>query len=121
MYRIKKSYNLFLIQLILSADHGIISATTLDVCLVQVETKESAELKQSINPISRLIQLQQAKKEKEPVYTLIGERGVPRRREFFMKVTVGDNSAVGSGPNKKVAKRAAAEVGISTEESPALG
>ncbi len=65
-----------------------------------------------MNPISRLIQIQQAKKEKEPVYTLIVERGLPRRREFFMKVTVGANSAVGSGPNKKVAKRAAAEVGI---------
>jgi len=77
--------------------------------LIKVETKETAEPKQSINPISRLIQIQQAKKEKEPVYTLIGERGMPRRREFFMKVTVGANSAVGSGPNKKVAKRAAAE------------
>ena len=65
-----------------------------------------------MNPISRLIQIQQAKKEKEPIYTLIVERGLPRRREFFMKVTVGANSAVGSGPNKKVAKRAAAEVGI---------
>jgi len=77
--------------------------------LIKVENQENTELKQSINPISRLIQIQQAKKEKEPVYTLIGERGMPRRREFFMKVTVGPNSAVGSGTNKKVAKRAAAE------------
>ena len=29
---------------------------------------------------------------------------------MIVKVTVGANSAVGSGPNKKVAKRAAAEV-----------
>jgi len=76
---------------------------------VEVESKEAADPKQSINPISRLIQIQQAKKEKEPVYTLIGERGMPRRREFFIKVEVGPYNAVGSGPNKKVAKRAAAE------------
>ena len=44
------------------------------------------------------------------MYTMIDERGLPRRREFFIKVTVGTQSAVGSGPNKKVAKRAAAEV-----------
>jgi double-stranded RNA-binding protein Staufen len=79
--------------------------------VVQAEVTESSEAaKQSINPISRLIQIQQAKKEKEPVYTMIDERGLPRRREFFIKVTVGTQSAVGSGPNKKVAKRAAAEV-----------
>lgn len=39
-----------------------------------------------INPISRLIQIQQAKKEKEPVYTLVAERGMPRRREFVIQV-----------------------------------
>ncbi|XP_023326146.1 double-stranded RNA-binding protein Staufen homolog 2 isoform X2 [Eurytemora carolleeae] len=77
--------------------------------LIKEENDETADSKQTVNPISRLIQIQQAKKEKEPVYTLIVERGLPRRREFFMKVTVGANSAVGSGPNKKVAKRAAAE------------
>ena len=42
---------------------------------------------QTINPISRLIQIQQAKKEKEPVYTLIDERGMPRRREFVIQVS----------------------------------
>ena len=41
---------------------------------------------QSINPISRLIQIQQAKKEKDPVYTMVAEKGVPRRREFIMQV-----------------------------------
>jgi double-stranded RNA-binding protein Staufen len=51
-----------------------------------VEVKEVPETTQSINPISRLIQIQQAKKEKEPVYSLIGERGMPRRREFFIEV-----------------------------------
>ena len=44
---------------------------------------------QSINPISRLIQIQQAKKEKDPVYALVAEKGVPRRREFIMQVGTG--------------------------------
>ena len=34
-----------------------------------------------------VIQIQQAKKEKEPVYSLIAERGMPRRREFVMQVS----------------------------------
>ena len=41
-----------------------------------------------INPISRLIQIQQAQKKKEPVYSLVAERGLPRRREFVMQVLV---------------------------------
>ena len=39
-----------------------------------------------INPISRLIQIQQAKKEKEPVYMLLAEKGMPRRKEFVIQV-----------------------------------
>ena len=39
-----------------------------------------------MNPISRLAQIQQAKKEKEPEYVLLTERGLPRRREFVMQV-----------------------------------
>jgi len=80
--------------------------------LIKVEVKggeQGGEGGQSINPISRLIQIQQARKEKEPVYTLVAERGMPRRREFVMQVIVCQQSATGSGPNKKLAKRAAAE------------
>lgn len=62
-----------------------------------------------INPISRLIQIQQAQKKKEPVYTLLAERGMPRRREFVMQVMVDDQTCTGVGPNKKLAKRHAAE------------
>ncbi|KAK3777175.1 hypothetical protein RRG08_010829, partial [Elysia crispata] len=62
-----------------------------------------------INPISRLIQIMQAQKKKEPVYTLMSERGLPRRREFVMQVEVEEKSCTGTGPNKKLAKRAAAE------------
>ncbi|KAL3892074.1 hypothetical protein ACJMK2_004311 [Sinanodonta woodiana] len=62
-----------------------------------------------INPISRLIQIQQAQKRKEPEYTLVAERGLPRRREFVIQVTVDDKTCTGTGPNKKLAKRHAAE------------
>lgn len=63
---------------------------------------------EDVNPISRLIQLSQAKKEKEPVYSLVEERGAPRRREFVIEASFSGVSANGSGPNKKVAKRNAA-------------
>ncbi|MEQ2168224.1 hypothetical protein GOODEAATRI_012106, partial [Goodea atripinnis] len=51
----------------------------------------------------------QAKKEKEPEYSMVTERGLPRRREFVMQVTVCGQTAEGLGPSKKVAKRNAAE------------
>ncbi|XP_078275182.1 double-stranded RNA-binding protein Staufen homolog 1 isoform X6 [Rhinoraja longicauda] len=71
--------------------------------------KTSPEYGQGMNPISRLAQIQQAKKEKEPEYTLMVERGLPRLREFVMRVKVGGQITEGMGPNKKVAKRNAAE------------
>ncbi|XP_020025527.1 double-stranded RNA-binding protein Staufen homolog 1 isoform X3 [Castor canadensis] len=67
------------------------------------------EYGQGMNPISRLAQIQQAKKEREPEYTLLMERGLPRRREFVIQVKVGNHTAEGTGTNKKVAKRNAAE------------
>ncbi|XP_048508790.1 double-stranded RNA-binding protein Staufen homolog 2 isoform X2 [Athalia rosae] len=76
---------------------------------VYQELRTEPEAAEEVNPISRLIQIQQAKREREPVYTLVDEKGAPRRREFIMEVTVGTNSAQGLGPNKKLAKRAAAE------------
>lgn len=74
-----------------------------------VKLQTSPEYGQGMNPISRLAQIQQAKKEKEPEYMLITERGLPRRREFVMQVKVGAHIAEGNGTNKKVAKRNAAE------------
>ncbi|XP_034242712.1 double-stranded RNA-binding protein Staufen homolog 2 isoform X2 [Thrips palmi] len=69
----------------------------------------AAPEKEDMNPISRLIQIQQAKKEQEPLYTLEEEKGAPRRREFVMSVKVGELVCKGTGPNKKLAKRAAAD------------
>ncbi|TRZ00519.1 hypothetical protein DNTS_017974, partial [Danionella cerebrum] len=74
-----------------------------------VKLQTSPEYGQGMNPISRLAQIQQAKKEKEPEYTLVTERGLPRRREFVMQVSVSGQNAEGMGPSKKVAKRNAAE------------
>ncbi|XP_059718264.1 double-stranded RNA-binding protein Staufen homolog 2 isoform X3 [Haemorhous mexicanus] len=71
--------------------------------------KTGPEYGQGMNPISRLAQIQQAKKEKEPEYVLLSERGMPRRREFVMQVKVGNDITTGTGPNKKIAKRNAAE------------
>lgn len=74
-----------------------------------IKLQTSPEYGQGMNPISRLAQIQQAKKEKEPEYIMVTERGLSRRREFVMQVTVGGQSAEGMGPSKKVAKRNAAE------------
>ncbi|XP_044154076.1 double-stranded RNA-binding protein Staufen homolog 1 isoform X1 [Bufo gargarizans] len=74
-----------------------------------VKLPTSPEYGQGMNPISRLAQIQQAKKDKEPEYCLVTERGLPRRREFVMQVKVGNLTAEGLGANKKVAKRNAAE------------
>uniref|UniRef100_A0A8C0PER2 Double-stranded RNA-binding protein Staufen homolog 1 n=1 Tax=Canis lupus familiaris TaxID=9615 RepID=A0A8C0PER2_CANLF len=74
-----------------------------------VRLQSNTDCGQGMNPISRLAQIQQAKKEKEPEYMLLTERGLPRRREFVMQVKVGNHTAEGAGTNKKVAKRNAAE------------
>uniref|UniRef100_A0AC34F1U9 DRBM domain-containing protein n=1 Tax=Panagrolaimus sp. ES5 TaxID=591445 RepID=A0AC34F1U9_9BILA len=60
-----------------------------------------------INPISRLIQVMQSKK--EPVFRLIKEQGQNRYKEFTFEITCRGITLTGSGPNKKLAKRAAAE------------
>ncbi|XP_070533253.1 double-stranded RNA-binding protein Staufen homolog 2-like isoform X2 [Ptychodera flava] len=77
--------------------------------LVKPAQQNNQDYGLGMNPVSRLVQIQQAKKEKEPVFTLLQERGQPRKREFVMQVTVGNNQCTGIGPNKKMAKRAAAE------------
>uniref|UniRef100_A0A674D2U7 Double-stranded RNA-binding protein Staufen homolog 1 n=1 Tax=Salmo trutta TaxID=8032 RepID=A0A674D2U7_SALTR len=74
-----------------------------------IKLQTSPEYGQGMNPISRLAQIQQAKKEKEPEYNMLTERGLPRRREFVMQVMVCGQCAEGLGPSKKVAKKNAAE------------
>ncbi|XP_058795500.1 double-stranded RNA-binding protein Staufen homolog 2 isoform X2 [Phymastichus coffea] len=81
---------------------------------VYQEPRTESDSSEEVNPISRLVQIQQAKREREPVYNLIEEKGAPRRREFVMEVSVGQHLAQGTGPNKKLAKRAAAEALLAT-------
>lgn len=64
---------------------------------------------EEINPISRLIQVAQAQRAKEPLYELIEETGPPRRREFVIRVTACAATATGAGSTKKTARRLAAE------------
>lgn len=70
--------------------------------LIKVNMDKSSEVTEEINPISRLIQIQQANKEREPVYTVVEERGAPRRREFVIEASVNGHCCTGIGPNKKV-------------------
>jgi dsRNA-specific ribonuclease len=58
------------------------------------DQKAEPEYGEDINPISRLIQIQQAKKEREPIYSLLEERGMPRRREFVMEVSMRNMNTV---------------------------
>lgn len=50
---------------------------------------EAGSTIEELNPISQLIQIQQARKEKEPVYSVVDERGTARRREFVIEVCAG--------------------------------
>lgn len=77
---------------------------------------ESIQESLSIHPINRLIQIQQAKKESEPKFTVISENQVNRRKkEFTIECSVTINgtmntiTSTGCGPNKKIAKKNAAE------------
>ncbi|XP_074059771.1 double-stranded RNA-binding protein Staufen homolog 2 isoform X3 [Macrotis lagotis] len=47
--------------------------------------KADPEYGQGMNPVSCLAQIQQARKEKEPDYALLSDRGKSRRREFLMQ------------------------------------
>lgn len=60
---------------------------TINCVTLSQERKTEPDCGDDINPISRLMQIQQMKKEKEPVYTLVEEKGMPRRREFIMEVS----------------------------------
>ena len=82
----------------------------------KAEETELIQESLSIHPINRLIQIQQAKKESEPKFTVISENQVNRRKkEFTIECSVTINgtmniiTSTGCGPNKKIAKKNAAE------------
>lgn len=87
--------------------------------------------KQTVSPISRLIQIAHIKKLKEPEFTLIStgtesnvenflkqiterDRRMLRKKKpvFTIEVTIGTHTCRGTGSNKKAAKKAAAEAAI---------
>uniref|UniRef100_A0AC34QNU3 DRBM domain-containing protein n=1 Tax=Panagrolaimus sp. JU765 TaxID=591449 RepID=A0AC34QNU3_9BILA len=73
------------------------------------DMKEDPRYGHHINPISRLIQVMQSKKMPEPIFTLISEQGQNRYKEFTVQVVCQGITLTGSGPNKKLAKREAAD------------
>ncbi|XP_002016351.2 maternal effect protein staufen [Drosophila persimilis] len=77
------------------------------------------ELDDAENPITKLIQLQQTRKEKEPIFELIAKNGneASRRREFVMEVSASGTTARGTGNSKKLAKRSAAQALLELLES----
>lgn len=58
------------------------------IYLILQMQKANIEYGSGINPISRLIQIQQANRRREPLYTLVTEQGLPRRREFVIQVSI---------------------------------
>uniref|UniRef100_A0A7I4KJE5 Bm4392 n=1 Tax=Brugia malayi TaxID=6279 RepID=A0A7I4KJE5_BRUMA len=77
---------------------------------ISKDMKMNPEYGHQINPVSRLMQIMQARKQNEPKFQLVAERGQSRYKEFVMEVICDDGlRCEGIGPNKKLAKRAAAE------------
>lgn len=87
--------------------------------------KTKGEIDPSLNPVSILGQILQRRHEQPPVYQMLHEKATAHEREFTMEVTVGQHKATGTGPNKKEAKKKAAEAMLqligfrSTEGQPA--
>ncbi|CAK5029978.1 unnamed protein product [Meloidogyne enterolobii] len=73
------------------------------------DKKMDPEYGHHINPISRLIQVMQIRQEREPIFHFVSEQGQNRHKEFTVSVQCMGFHEQGTGPNKKLAKRAAAE------------
>ena len=71
--------------------------------------KTKGEIDPSLNPVSILGQILQRRHEQPPMYQMLHEKATAHEREFTMEVTVGQHKATGAGPNKKEAKKKAAE------------
>ena len=62
-----------------------------------------------MNPVSILGQILQRRHDQPPDYELLYEKAKGNEREFKIQVTVSQHKATGCGPNKKEAKKKAAE------------
>lgn len=76
---------------------------------ISKDKKPKGEIDPTLNPVSILGQILQRRHEQPPVYELLHEKAISHEREFTMQVTVGLHKAKGAGPNKKEAKKKAAE------------
>lgn len=94
-----------LIKEVVSSDEATPSSISASVPATTVAIVED----EVVNPISRLLRMQQAAKKREPVYSVIEERGQQKRKEFVVEVECNGEKAQGIGSNKKLAKRMAAE------------
>jgi len=65
--------------------------------------------KTGLHPVSRLIQLMQAQKQREPTFRLTEETGKGRKPTFVCQCKTETETVTGQGCNKKEAKYAAAE------------
>ncbi|XP_025411727.1 double-stranded RNA-binding protein Staufen homolog 2 isoform X3 [Sipha flava] len=75
-----------------------------------IEPMDGSYRTEDTDPVAKLFKIQASKKEKEPLYVLKDDIiHSNRKKEFIFEVSIGQNSALGKGPNKKDAKRNAAE------------
>uniref|UniRef100_A0A1B6KRJ9 DRBM domain-containing protein n=1 Tax=Graphocephala atropunctata TaxID=36148 RepID=A0A1B6KRJ9_9HEMI len=77
--------------------------------LAQEEIDYDYSIPEEMNPISKLMQIQQQRHDVEPIFRLVEENSQDLSKRFSIEVTIGELSFVGFGPNKKTAKRKAAE------------
>ncbi|XP_001628701.3 double-stranded RNA-binding protein Staufen homolog 2 isoform X2 [Nematostella vectensis] len=73
------------------------------------KVKPKSDIDPTLNSISILGQILQRRHDPAPVYSLVEERGHMMKKEFTLRVKVGSHEALGVGPNKKTAKKNAAE------------
>uniref|UniRef100_A0A8R1DFP2 DRBM domain-containing protein n=1 Tax=Caenorhabditis japonica TaxID=281687 RepID=A0A8R1DFP2_CAEJA len=78
------------------------------------DKKMNPDYGHQINPVSRLMQITQARNEIHPTFELVAEHGLSKYKEFIIRVQCGKEVQEGKGPNKRLAKRAAAEAMLQT-------
>ena len=75
----------------------------------QFRPKPKSDIDPTLNPISILGQMMQQHHEQPPEYKCLQEKDCTSDNQFIMQVTVTNHSCKGYGPNKKTAKKNAAE------------
>lgn len=71
--------------------------------------KANPDLREGFHPISRLYQIQQAKKEAEPVYKVLKQEVKSRNKKYLVEVAVGDQTCTAWSSKIKTARLLATE------------